>query len=180
MEGKHILNQNEYLRSTVSKTNSLFEGIVQDEVIRALSDWKMNNNSNCVLIGGLALSHYVEPRPTTDVDVLFLTKDDIPTFVNGFKRNRGSAFLHLVTHVEVELITAALISTDQHIIDMVFQTANVTDGIKIASPSGLIALKLGRFSNTDIDDIKKLMDNYDIHLIPFDLSAELMDKLNTI
>jgi hypothetical protein len=73
---------------------SLYESAIYPEVIIALEDWKQYNNSNCVLVGGLALSYYIKPRQNQDIDIIFLTEKDIPTNVYGFKRNRLHSFEH--------------------------------------------------------------------------------------
>jgi len=158
----------------------LFESIVSTEVLQALSDWISNSKSDFVIIGGLALSYYIKPRMTMDVDVLFLSSEDIPDKVEDFKRHRPSTFQHNKTHVEVEVITPKLINTSIELIKKVFETAENQNGVKIASPSGIVALKLGRFNRQDQADIENLKQNYDIDLTPFNLSQEFIDKYNTI
>lgn len=137
---------------------TLFESILVPEVIVAIKDWiKASSSTNMVLIGGLALSYYVKPRATQDAGFLFLQSADIPELVNGFKRNRKSAFQHNKTHVEIELVTPELIGIDKSIALMVFQTAIEQDGIKVANPSGLVSLKLFRFNLQDQADIVELI-----------------------
>jgi len=160
-------------------TRSLFESILPVEVIDALHDWIENNDTKCVLIGGLALSYYIKPRYTSDVDVLFLSKNDIPNEVYKFKHHRPSAYQHNKTHVEVEAVTPELINTTIDTIQAVFDTAKDVDGIKVASPSALIALKLGRFSRQDQADIEGLtqfVGYNNVDLEPFKLSQELLNK----
>lgn len=157
-------------------TRKILESIIAPEVEMALHDWISNNESDCVLIGGIALSFYVKPRYTVDIDVLFLSKEDIPENVPKFKRNRPSAFQHNKTHVEVELITPQLIDTPNETIKAVYNTSEIHDGIKIASPSGLVALKLGRFSLQDQADIESLTNYTKIDLTPFNLTQELINK----
>jgi len=64
---------------------SLYESAIYPEVTQALEDWKSNYEKlNYVLVGGLALSFYLKPRPTQDI--VFLSYDDIPNRVEGFKK----------------------------------------------------------------------------------------------
>lgn len=147
----------EKMNSFNDGTRTLSESIAVPEVEMALNDWIKNNESDCVLIGGLALSFYMKPRETMDIDVLYLSKNDIPMSMNDFKRTRKSAFQHNRTHVEVELVSPQLINTPVELIQKVFDTSNIIGGIKIASPSALIALKLGRFNLQDQTDIQNLM-----------------------
>ena len=74
-------------------TRTLFESTMSAEVVSALTDWQKAKVHDCVLVGGLALSFYVRPRFTSDADFLFLATDNIPMFVDRFKRNRPVAFL---------------------------------------------------------------------------------------
>jgi hypothetical protein len=155
---------------------SLNESIMSIEVIEALEDWYLYNNSDCILIGGIALSFYIKPRFTQDVDVLFLSDTDIPDSVEKFKAHRKGAFQHNKTHVEIEVITPESINTTKDTVEAVFNTANLVDGVKIASPSGLVALKLGRFSLQDRADIYELYKYGPIDLTPFHLSDILIKR----
>lgn len=161
-------------------SRSIYESIQIPEVLEALKDWINNNGSNCVLIGGLALSFYVRPRTTMDVDVLFLTSSDIPDTVNKFKRHRKGAFQHNKTHVEVEVISPETINTDISLVEAVFETSILEKGIRIASPAGIVALKLGRFSRQDQADIEALKEYTTIDLTPFKLQKELLDRFDSI
>jgi hypothetical protein len=107
-----------------------------------------------------------------DVDVLFLTDDSIPKEVSGFKRTRPSAFQHNKTHVEIELVTSLLIGISQELTQKVFDTAMISDNVKIASPSALVALKLHRFNRQDQADIEELMNHYNIDLQDWPLSEK--------
>lgn len=174
-------NYNGFLRN-IGKMNSvndgtrtLFESVVSNEVLAALRTWCMFNESDCVLIGGLALSYYVKPRATTDIDVLYLRKEDIPEQVISFRRHRKSAFEHDTTQVEVEVLTPEHINLPQHIAQAVFDTA-IEQDIKVASPSALIATKLFRFDRQDQADIEALCNCCEIDLTPFNLPQEILDK----
>ena len=140
---------------------SLYESVVPKEVLMTLDDWKENDGSKCVLIGGLALSYYEKPRYTEDMDLIFLTEEDIPDKVNKFKKYRQHGFEHIKTGVTVELITPSLINKNKSFFEEVFNNAILSDGIKVASPESLIASKLSKRdsdskSNSDKSDIINL------------------------
>ena len=56
---------------------TLVESILVPELITALRDWEINAGGG-VLIGGIALSFYVPPRATQDLDFLFLSDSVLP------------------------------------------------------------------------------------------------------
>jgi hypothetical protein len=181
--GKHILTREKYVSRNIGKMSSmnngkrtLKESIMSNEVIDALEEWKYYNKSDCVLIGGVALSYYIKPRYTQDVDFLFLSETDIPDNVDKFKRFRKGAFRNNKTHVEVEVISPETINTNKNTVKAVFDTAKIVDGVKVASPSGLVALKLGRFSYQDMADIQELYKFDLIDLSPYHLSDELIQR----
>lgn len=159
---------------------SIFESILLPEISDTLKDWKENNNSDFVLIGGVALSYYIKPRYTTDVDVLYLLKEQIPNKVNKFKYHRVGAFQHNKTHAEVEVVIPTSINVPIYIAKSVFDTCILRDGIKIASPSGLVALKLYRFNRQDQADIEQLKIHTNIDLSIFGLPENLLSKFNSI
>ena len=171
----NFLRNIEKMNDVNDGSRSLNESIISPEVLNALNDWIDNQESECVLIGGLALSFYIKPRYTMDVDILFLSKNDIPEKVEGFKRHRKSALQHNKTHVEIELITPEIINTTHGLIKKVFETSILRNGIRIASPSGIVALKLGRFNLQDQADIAALVDYVDIDLTLYNLSSNLID-----
>ena len=123
--------------------------IMAPEVISALLDWIASSDSQGVLIGGLAFSHYGKPRYTQDVDILYLSEKDIPTEVMGFKRIRGHAFEDRKRGIEIEVLSPTFLNLSFTLVQQVFATAIVSDGMRIASPSAIIALKLGRLSPQD-------------------------------
>lgn len=139
-------------------TRTLFESVMAPEVIRALHDWQANGGRG-VVIGGVALSYYAKPRYTQDVDVLLMTDSEIPAVVNGFSHNRIHAFEHKRTGVEVEIVTPEHVAPNlsPETVKKVIETATISDGIRIASPSGIIALKLARFSAQDKADMIALI-----------------------
>jgi hypothetical protein len=165
---------------------TLFESIIPNEVILALKDWKDNyNKNNYVVIGGIALSYYIKPRYTEDVDLVFLSYEDIPINVFKFRRNRDHAFEDIKTGVEIELLTPNHINKSYSFFEEVFKNSIQSDGIKIASPESLIALKLGRFSEVDKVDIKELYkysieNKLEINLNKYNLSESEINNYNNL
>ena len=172
----NIINYNEFSNRRKSKWinngfRTLMESIIPNEVILALRDWKDNYNSNnYVMIGGLAMSYYNRPRYTEDVDLIFLSDDEIPNSVFKFRKNRRHSFEHIKTGVEIETLSPEYINKDKDFFKVIFDNCIETDGIKIASPVSLIALKLGRFNNMDQTDIQFLYKYCIEHDIEIDLS----------
>lgn len=153
-------------------SRTLFESIAIPEVLQALKDWKKETGQVGVLIGGCAVSYYARPRGTTDVDFLFLTPADVPSEVKGFKRTRPGAFQHNKTHVEVEVVTAASVNLDVKLAKQVIDTAVLIDGSFVASPSGLVALKLQRLKRYDEGDIAALIETGKVDLTGWPITKE--------
>jgi hypothetical protein len=150
---------------------TLMESILFPEVAAALEQLRENGWPPAgVLIGGIALSFHVKPRMTQDIDLLFLTPDAIPVAMEGFRRYRSNAFEHMQTGVEVEVVSPATINVDAKLVRAVFETAIVTDGIRVASASGLVALKLHRLHAIDEADIIQLIQTGVVDLGPFSLT----------
>lgn len=173
----------EKMNSINDGTRSLLESVVSNEIVLALQDWTDNNTIDCVLIGGLALSYYVKPRTTMDVDILFLSDNDISQNVFGFKRTREHAFQHNKTHVKVEVLSPEFLKISHELAQVVFDTSIMSDNIKIASISGIIALKLSRFSRQDQADIEALINyaketNQSIDLSIFKLSEDIQNRFS--
>lgn len=167
--------------NTINDGNrTLFESIISQEIVLALEDWIKQEKNNYVLIGGLALSYYVRPRYTTDVDILFLSENNIPNKVVNFKKHRKLAFQHNQTHVEIETITPESINVPIDIVKKVFETSIIKDDIKIASSSGLVSLKMFRFDLQDKADIVNLIKNTNVDLTPFNLPDILINKYNKL
>lgn len=161
-------------------TRDLIESTVIPEVAQALRDWGIATSTNAVLIGGLATSFYVRPRSTTDIDLLFMSVGDVPSFVNGFKKIRNNAFHHNKTHVEVELILPSSINIPQEIVEKVFKTSIVINGIRVASPSGIVALKLHRLKRYDSGDIVALIETGKVDLTGWGLTDIQLDVFEKI
>ena len=137
-------------------SRSLFESAMIPEIVKALQDW-LKQNVDSVLIGGLALSYYSIPRMTIDVDFLFFSENNIPDNIIGFKRIRPHAFQHNETHVEIELLTGEFLKISPLVVKKVFETSIKSDGLRIASASSLVALKLYHLSMQDKADIVALL-----------------------
>lgn len=160
-------------------TRSLFESIIIPEVIKTLSDWCKADGPG-VLIGGVALSYYVKPRMTQDADFLFISDDAIPNSVRGFKKIRPHSFQHNKTHVEVELVTPQLVNVPVAIVEVAISSAMISDGVKVASPSSLVALKLYRLSMQDKADIIALIKTGKVNLDDFPLHSEQVDAFEQL
>jgi len=148
---------------------TLFESIMSPEVLAALRDWEAAGG-NGVLIGGVGLSYYAKPRMTQDVDLIFLTPSEIPVEVPGFRRHRRGAFEHKRTGVEVEVLTPETINVSPVLIQQVIDNAVKSDGVRIASPSGIVALKLQRYRRQDQADIVALISTGKVDISQFDLN----------
>ena len=156
------------MRDRNDGTRSLMESIMAPEVMAALRDWSASEQSG-VLICGVALSFYVKPRYTEDVDLLYLSDEFIPPLVDGFKRTRGHAFEHRGTNVEVEIVIPSHVNVSPEIFKQVIDTARESDNIKVASPSGLVALKLERYNMRDRADIVDLIQTGEVDISGFSL-----------
>ena len=161
-------------------TRTLFESIAYPEVQYTLNDWKDLEVDKCVLIGGIALSYYVKPRTTEDIDLLFLSEDDIPEPLVGFKRTRKGAFQHNKYQVEVVVVTPSFINMRMDMAQKIFNTSVISDGMRVASPSGLIASKLGRFNRQDQADIDNLLSSQVIDMSVFNLTKVEIERFNSI
>lgn len=161
-------------------TRLLEESIAIPEVAAALMQWKKETGLKGVLIGGCAVSYYTRPRGTTDVDYLFMSDNDFPNEVSGFRRNRKGAFEHKETGVEVEIVSPQSINISKELLKKVFETAKQIDGINIASPSGLVALKLQRMKKYDEGDIAALSQSNEIELTDWPITKEQFETFNQI
>jgi len=166
-------------------TRSLFESILIPEVNKAFKDWKKNaGNVKCVLVGGSALGFYTKPRTTVDADLLFVSPEDIPLAVEGFKRSRPGAFLHKETHVEIEVLSPQSlgwqVGNAAEIAKAIYDNARIDDGVRIASPSGLVVSKLNRFKLQDQADIQALYEFGNIDLSPYPIPQEWKDKFDKL
>lgn len=158
-------------------TRTLYESVAVPEVLAALKDWKAGTNGAGVLIGGLAISYYARSRQTMDVDIMFLDAADIPDQVEGFKRTRKGAFQHNKTHVEIEVLSPESINLPRQLAVKVVVTAIDTDGMKVASPSAIVALKLHRMKRYDEGDIAAMLETGKVDVADWGLTPEQLQTL---
>jgi len=161
-------------------TRTLTESIAVPEVLQALRDWEAASGSTGILIGGCAASFYARPRATMDVDFLFMSSEEIPDRVPGFKRTRSMAFQHDRTHVEVEVIAPTSIGVDPALIKKVIETARTVGDLKVASPTGLVALKLQRMRRYDAGDIEALIETGQIDLTGWPITPAQQQQFKKI
>jgi len=159
-------------------SRTLLESILVPEVDKAITDWKNNSRCHAVLIGGLALSYYVKPRYTTDADFLFMSAEQIPNSVSGFKRHRKLTFEHNETGVEIEVLTPNSINMSEELAQDIIDTAIEKDGFIIASREGLIATKLLRYSLQDQADIEELLKLGPVNMNDFHLPENAEKNLS--
>lgn len=144
----------------------LLESIIAPEIELAAKDW-INANVGGVLIGGLALSYYGKPRYTENIDILFVSDSDVPNSIPGFKRIRNHAFEHNKTQIEVEVLSASHLKMPTGLVKQIIATSVNSNGIQIASRSGLIASKLSRGNRYDQADIEQLFNTGNVDLAPY-------------
>jgi hypothetical protein len=160
------------MRAVNNGSRSLLESTMSPEVVAAVRHWARACRAHAVLIGGLALSFHVKPRMTQDVDVLFARSSDIPNEVDGFQRLHAGGFQDRRTGVKVDVFTPETINVPSDVVERVFRTAVQSDGMRIASPSGLVALKLFRLRMQDKADIVELIKAANVSLEGFPLSDD--------
>jgi len=151
---------------------SLIESIMMPEVIVALRDWARSTGSS-VLIGALGLSYHCKPRYTQDIDFLFLKPSDVPDAVGGFSRI-GSGFQHNRTRIAVDIFTPSSIDIPRDVAEQVIVTVTLSNNIRVASASGLVALKLLRSSMQDKADIVALVNTEHVDLSGWPLPPEML------
>jgi hypothetical protein len=151
---------------------SLIESTMMPEIIIALRDWARSTGS-AVLIGALGLSYHCKPRYTQDIDFIFLEPSDVPDAVGGFSRI-GSGFQHNRTRIAVDIFTPSSINIPKDVAEQVMRTVVLSDNIRVASASGLVALKLFRSSMQDRADIVALIKTGHVDLSGWPLSPEML------
>lgn len=168
--------------------NNVADTIVSDAVRKTLIRWCNATRNHGTIIGGIAFSFYARPRATMDIDTVFLQETDVPTEVSGFKKIRRHCFMDKISHVEVEVLTPAVINVSPDLVKKVIELSFVDKhGIHVASVASIIALKLGRCSGQDRADIINLMklamketgqvvDNAMIDVSSFNLSEDFLEK----
>ena len=160
-------------------SRTLLDSIMLPEVILALRDWIRADQAG-VLIGAAALSFHVRPRSTQDIDLLFLDAAAIPDTVSGFNRISPALFRHDRTGVVVNVVTPVAIRVPSEIAATVARTALTSDGVRVASESGLVALKLFRLSFQDKADIVALVKTGRVDLSNVPLTVEKMSAFREL
>jgi hypothetical protein len=154
-------------------SRSLTDSIMMPQVIIALGDWR-NAGVGGVLIGAVALGFHVRPRMAQELEFLFADDAAIPDAVSGFDRLDPRLFRHHQTGVEVNVVTRAAIEVPIAIAEEVARTAIESDGVRVASESGLVALKLFRRSRQSEADIVALIKTGRVDLSGFRAAPEKM------
>jgi hypothetical protein len=116
---------------------SLFESVMMPEIIVALRDWAKSTASG-VLIGALGLSYHCKPRYTQDIDFFFAEASEVPVAFSGFSRV-GWGLQHDRTHIAVDIFTPSSIGVPREVANQVIRTVALSDNIRVASASGLVA-----------------------------------------
>lgn len=161
-------------------TRLLIESILVPEVAKAYSDWKAAAPKNWVLIGGVALGYHAKPRYTVDADLLVLRPQDIPNNVPGFKKISPHRFEHKETGVVIEVADPAFINMPQHVAQAIFDSAVEVEGAMVATPSGIVASKLGRFHLQDQADIAACLELGNIDITPYNVPDHWKQNLEDV
>ena len=113
-----------------------------------------------------------------DIDLLFLSKKDIPKTVKGFQKQGPSAFLEIKNNIVVDVKTPEAFNglVPPKIVQKIFHTAINHGGILVASREGMIALKL-----CGAEELKRYRDLADVNRLleePRDMSIQDWDFAN--
>ncbi|MCL4457123.1 MAG: nucleotidyl transferase AbiEii/AbiGii toxin family protein [Nitrospirae bacterium] len=159
------------------KTISFFDELKDEGIIE-----------DYALIGGLALSAWVRPRTTRDVDlVVIISKkinwDDLISLIQTRLQKKVSVhkatprmtiqekFSFMSGHIQVDIIGTGGFDLATEAIKNGVVAAVFGKNIKVATPEYLILLKLLPLSGQDIIDIKGLAKKADMHKV-----AKLAEK----
>ena len=172
---------------------SLVESILPNDVLAAMEDWTKAVRTDAVLVGGLARSFYVKPFYTDDIDFLFGSAADVPTDVRGFERLSTSSprtrpyqggeclFRHRTSGIQVDALEPEDLDVPVAVLATVFETAILDNGVRIASASGLVAMKLfGRLRLQDQADIVDLIKTGRIDLTEFSLDSATLKAFDEL
>jgi hypothetical protein len=140
-------------------------------VVAALGEWK-KAQVDVVLIGSLAVSYYVRPRTESRIEILLPNGRANPLQVAGFTRTQPHVFRHNHTQTEVEISSGNSIGVPVEIVEQVVHNAQTSNGIKVTSPAGLVAMKLFRLSLQDQADIVALIKTGRVSLTGFVLPSD--------
>jgi len=177
-----------------NKEKPLQYAIVNPEVRKSFKDFLKLNKEDFAICGGIAVSVYIKPRTTMDVDILIHGNFEnvLDQIKSKFKKLTSFSVEDKSRGVEIEMLTGKVINTDQKLIDDAIKNANDIEfegtSVKVISPKYLIALKLGRAvkkipgkSAMDVSDIEGLVSNYGkIDLSDLNLPKEQMDFYNNL
>jgi hypothetical protein len=150
------------------KTITFFDGLEKEKLI-----------SDYALIGGLALSAWVDPRTTKDVDLVVvvsknLTWQDVASLIGtrlhkkvilqkGNKRTTIQEKLSfMMGYIEVDVISTKGFGLAAEAIENAVSAEVFDKSVKVASPEYLILLKLLPLSLQDEVDISALMRKADL------------------
>lgn len=153
------------------KNISFFDGLKDEGIVE-----------DYALIGGLALSAWIRPRTTRDVDLVVIVSQninwaDLVSFIQTRLQKKVSVhkatprmtiqekFSFMSGHIQVDIIgTGGFDMAADAIKNAVI--ANVFGkNLKVATPEYLILLKLLPLSDQDIIDIKELAKKADMHKV---------------
>src|SRR5207248_51611 len=99
----------------------------------------MKDGTGGVLIAVTAPSFHVRPQMAQELDFLFLDATEIPGTVPGYTRINPMRFRHDRTGLEVNVVTTAAIHVPLEVAEEVARTAIMSDAVRVASESGLVA-----------------------------------------
>lgn len=168
--------------------------IVDPSVRKSFKEFLKLNKEEFAICGGVAVSVYLKPRTTMDVDILIHGDFEkvLEQIKSRFNKLTSFSVEDKNTGVEIEMLTGRVINTNQSLIDDAIKNANEIDfegtSVKVISPKYLIALKLGRAiknipgkSSQDVSDIEGLVSNYGkLDLIDLGLPKDQIDFYNNI
>ena len=151
---------------------SLFESILSHEVIETLTDWNTNFQGEYILMGDLALSYYIKPRFSDEIEILLIEESKSSQIIDGFEQINEYLFRHIKTSITLKLVTNKLLKLPEEIYLKVIETVQLSDKIKIASPFGIVIFKIESFNLQDKADIGSLLKLNFIDLNDFEILKE--------
>lgn len=134
------------------------------------------------LVGGLALSAWIEPRTTRDVDLVIsvapgLVFSDLKSIVENRLEKRThqptmtamtqirEMFTYAEGDMQVDMISAGGFALAEEALDNAVVVTVLGRHVKVATPEYLIALKLLPFEDQDLVDIKRLLNIADVEKV---------------
>ncbi len=156
---------------TFIKTISFFDELKDEGIIE-----------DYALIGGLALSAWIRPRTTRDVDLMVIISkkiswDDLVSIIKTRLQKKVSVhkatpqmtiqekFSFMYGHIQVDIIGTGGFDLAVDAIKNAVVADVFGRSIKVATPEYLILLKLIPLSSQDIVDIKELAKKIDMHKV---------------